>query len=95
MYTKQRRIDLIQTFEGLECEICGHPEAQNLVWYPHHKKIRHNLLRFGKRSEEFEDAKKLIEQSIPVCLHCREDRYYALLVGEDKDPRWPMIIIID
>lgn len=84
-----RQLKLLRTFENYHCEICCDAEAHHLIWFPHQKKIKHNIMRYGRKTKEFQEAIKLIEESFPVCLHCNADREYRLIVGDDHDPRWP------
>jgi hypothetical protein len=84
-----RKLKLIETLNGKSCEVCGISEPHLLTWFPHHQKIKHNLLRFGKKTEEYAEAMGLMRDSFPVCVHCVMSREYHILIKEDTDPRWP------
>ena len=84
-----RHLRLLKTFDGQICQVCNHDSPQHLVWFPHHKKIQHSILRYGKKSKEYKTALELIEKSIPVCMHCRADRYYMRVTDEEVGLPWP------
>ena len=45
-----RHLRLLKTFDGKICRVCNHDATQHLVWFPHHDKIKHYLLRHGKKT---------------------------------------------
>jgi hypothetical protein len=89
MYTKGRKLRIINTFINKPCEVCGVADEHLLVWFPHHKRITHYMLRYGRKTKEYQIAQQLIEKSFPVCLHCKANKDYNELIDEEQDPRWP------
>ena len=89
MYTKGRKLKVISTFKDKMCEVCGVTEEHLLMWFPHHKKITHYMLRYGRKTKEYQIAQQLIEESFPVCMHCKANKDYNKLINEELDPRWP------
>ena len=84
-----RHLRLLKTLDGKICRVCNHDASQHLVWFPHHDKIKHYLLRYGKKSKEYKTALNLIDGSIPVCMHCRADRYYMRVTDDEVGLPWP------
>ena len=84
-----RHLRLLKTFDGKVCRVCNHDATQHLVWFPYHKRIQHNILRYGKKSKEYKTALDLIDNSIPVCMHCRADRYYMRVTDDEVGLPWP------
>ena len=84
-----RHLRLLKTFDGKICRVCNHDSPQHLVWFPHHKRIQHYILRYGKKSTEYKTALGLIDKSIPVCMHCRADRYYMRVTDDEVGLPWP------
>jgi len=60
---------LLSTFRDEVCG-CGESELVCLTWFPHHKKIRHLILRHAVNSKERQQALKLIEECKPLCSNC-------------------------
>ena len=69
MYRKSRTTYLINSFRDYQCN-CGEAEMGTLVWYPHHKKIRNLIYRYGSKTEQRQEALRLMEQSTPMCRNC-------------------------
>ena len=84
-----RHLRLLKTLDNKVCTVCGWDETQHLIWFPHHNKIQHYILRHGKNSREFQKALKLIEKSMPVCLHCKANKYYSFITGQESGMPWP------
>ena len=80
----QRRISLLNTFNGRSCEVCGETTLRYLVWWPHWNRIKQYYMRYGKRCIERTWAQGLIDDSFSVCCNCVTDK----AVGEEKAP-WP------
>jgi len=64
-----RKQFLLSTFRDEVCG-CGESELVCLTWFPHHKKIRHLILRHAVNSKERQQALKLIEECKPLCSNC-------------------------
>ena len=84
-----RHLRLLKTFDDKFCRVCNHDSPHHLVWFPHHKKIQHYILGYGKKSTEYKTALELIEKSIPVCMHCKADRYYMRVTDDEVGLPWP------
>ena len=84
-----RHLRLLKTFDDKFCRVCNHDSPHHLVWFPQHKKIQHYILRYGKKSTEYKTALELIEKSIPVCMHCKADRYYMRVTDDEVGLPWP------
>ena len=69
MYRKSRTAYLINSFRDYQCG-CGETELSCLVWYPNHKKIRHLIYRYGSKTEQRQEALRLMELSTPICRNC-------------------------
>ena len=83
-YSKTREQELLNTFQDKWCQVCNAEVRYYLRWWPHHDKIRHNILRHGKKTTQRELAQKLIDESVTICWNCIEDRKYDNLKGP-----WP------
>jgi hypothetical protein len=89
VYNHNRQIKLINTFKEKACKVCGESQPHRLFWWPHHKMIRHYILRYGKKTSEYGKIKPLIKESTTICKNCESDINYAILTNDDWDPRWP------
>ena len=47
------------------------------------------MLRYGRKTKEYQTAEQLIMESFPVCLHCKANKDFNELINEEQDPRWP------
>ena len=81
-YPRKRVLDLLKTFDGDSCSVCGDPTTRYLTWYPYHNKITSLLYRYGTRTPERKEALDLIDECRPVCHHCIIDKEW----GEEKAP---------
>ena len=79
-----RENEILKTFEDKWCQICSEAPPHYLRWWPHHEKIRRNIMRHGKKTIQRHSATELIEESIVVCWNCIQDRKWDSL----KAP-WP------
>ena len=70
MYVKGRINWLLGTFKDQVCPYCGEVESVCLEWYPYHKQIRNLIFRNSAKSEQRQEALKLIEQSSVLCHNC-------------------------
>ena len=77
VYRKSRVTWLINSFRDYQCG-CGEAELCALQWYPHHKKIRNLVYRNGAKSEERQQAIKLMEVCTPMCSNCVTKMPYGL-----------------
>jgi len=77
VYVKARINWLINSFRDYQCP-CGESELCALVWYPHHKKIRNLVYRNSAKSEERQQAIKLMGECTPMCRNCVTKLPYGL-----------------
>ena len=77
MYVKGRINWLINSFKDYQCG-CGETELVCLEWYPHHKKIRNLVYRNSAKSEERQQAIKLMGECTPMCRNCVTKLPYGL-----------------
>ena len=77
MYVKGRINWVINSFRDYQCG-CGETELVCLEWYPHHKKIRNLVYRNSAKSEERQQAIKLMEECTPMCSNCVTKLPYGL-----------------
>ena len=77
MYRKSRVTWLINSFRDYQCP-CGVSELCVLESYPHHKKIRNLVYRNSAKSEERQQAIKLMGECTPMCRNCVTKMPYGL-----------------
>ena len=76
-----RKRTLLKTFEDKVCLVCGEATERYLRCYPYHNKIRHNIFRYGRKTEQRKEASTLIQQSVVICDHCIIDKEWDELKG--------------
>jgi len=82
MRGKTRYLRFLKTFENLQCG-CGEGEPEVLSWYPHHKTIHSNYLRWGPDTAERKLANELIEKSRVVCKNCVGRIEHSIITNDD------------
>ena len=53
---------------------CGEQQPHRLMFYPHHKKIRHLNLRYGLKHHKRIEIENLIIESSILCWNCAADQ---------------------
>ena len=53
---------------------CGEQQPHRLMFYPHHKKIRHLNMRYGLKHSSREETNRLISESTVLCWNCAADQ---------------------
>jgi len=53
---------------------CGEQQPHRLMFYPHHKKIRHLNMRYGLKHSSREETNHLISESTVMCWNCASDQ---------------------
>ena len=53
---------------------CGEQQPHRLMFYPHHKKIRHLNMRYGLKHSSREETNRLISESTVMCWNCASDQ---------------------
>ena len=54
--------------------ICGEQQPHRLMFYPHHKRIRHLNMRYGLKHSSRKETHHLISESIVMCWNCASDQ---------------------
>jgi len=53
---------------------CGEQQPHRLMFYPHHKKIRHLNLRYGLKHSRRIELDYLMSESSVMCWNCASDQ---------------------
>ena len=53
---------------------CGEQQPHRLMFYPHHKKIRHLNIRYGLKHPSRIKTNRLINESTVMCWNCAADQ---------------------
>jgi hypothetical protein len=53
---------------------CGEQQPHRLMFYPHHKRIRHLNLRYGLKHIKRLEVDQLITESSVMCWNCASDQ---------------------